>query len=447
MRISTNMIYELGSSKISSLQSALTKTQQQVAAQRRILTPADDPIASASMLAISQSISLNDQFANNRQAAKNALQQQESVLGGVTDLLSEVKELIVTAGNGAMDDSQRQYLAASLRGRFDELLGYANSRDGVGNYMFGGYQIGTQPFSQTASGAQYSGDQGRRMLQIGASRQIALNDPGSAVFESNKTGNGTFATSPANKIDPATFLPMAPASANTGSAIIGSGSVVDATKFKGDSYNLVFSVIPSAVPATPLTPDIVSYAIQNSAGEIWDSATSTWVAGPPPAPVPGATPAAPWTPYVSGQAITVDGMQFDIKGDPADGDTFGIKPSANQSIFATFQNLLNTLSGSSVGANGQANLTNGLSAANDNIDNALDNILEIRASIGTRLKEIEVLDSVGDDLNIQYIEAMNQLEDFDLAEAISNFTQQNMTLDAAQKTFTQIARLSLFNYI
>lgn len=447
MRISTNMIFELGSSKISSLQSTLTKTQQQVSSQRRILTPADDPIASASMLAISQSISINDQFATNRQVAKNALQQQESVLGSVTDLLSEVKELIVTAGNGAMEDSQRQYLASALQGRFDELLGYANSRDGVGNYMFGGYQIGAQPFSQTATGAQYSGDQGRRMLQIGASRQIALNDPGSTVFESNKTGNGSFATAPTNKINPATFAPMAPASANTGSAIIGSGTVIDSSKMTGDSYSLVFSVIPSSVPATPLTPNIVSYAIQNDAGNIWDSATSTWVAGPPPAPVPGAVPTAPWQPYVSGQAITFDGMQIDIKGVPADGDAFSVKPSANQSIFTTLQNLLTTLGGNGGGASGQANLTNGLSAANDNIDNALDNILEIRASIGTRLKEIEVLDSVGEDLNIQYTEAINQLEDFDMAEAISNFTQQNMTLEAAQKTFTQITRLSLFNYI
>src|SRR3954451_9551986 len=120
MRISTNMIFELGSTKISDLQSKLMRTQQQLSSQRRILTPADDPIASATALGITQSMSINDQFATNRQNATNALQQQESVLQSVTSLLQDVKTLTVNAGNGTMEDSQRQYLAAGLRGRFDE---------------------------------------------------------------------------------------------------------------------------------------------------------------------------------------------------------------------------------------------------------------------------------------------------------------------------------------
>jgi flagellar hook-associated protein 3 FlgL len=429
MRISTNMIFELGSTKISSLQSTLSKTQLQISSQRRILTPADDPIASASMLSIDQSMSLNDQFATNRQTAKNALQQQDSILGSVTDLLTDVKEMIIAAGNGVMEDEQRQYLAAGLRGRFEELLGLANSRDGVGNFMFGGYQISSQPFSQVPTGAQYSGDQGTRSLQISTSRQIPLNDSGSAIFEHIKTGNGTFMT--------------APAVANSGSGIVSSGAVVDATQIKGHTYSLAFSSYSSGAS----TSDTVSYAVIDTTNNThWDGAA--WVAGLPPAPPTAGTPVvAGWKQYVSDQAIAFDGLQLEVKGTPANGDAFSIKPSANQSIFSTLSKLLTTLSTSGKGANGQANLTNGFSAANDNIDNTLDNILGIRASIGTRLNEIDVLDATGEDLNAQYTDALNHLEDFDFAAAISNFTQQSMTLEAAQKSFTQISRLSLFNYI
>ncbi|WP_371417385.1 hypothetical protein [Noviherbaspirillum sp. UKPF54] len=106
-----------------------------------------------------------------------------------------------------------------------------------------------------------------------------------------------------------------------------------------------------------------------------------------------------------------------------------------------------TLGASGAGATGQAKLTNGLNAANNNIDNALDNLLEVRASVGTRLKEIDTLDSTGDDLNVQYTEALHQMQDIDLAEVISNFTQQQQALEAAQKSFLQISHLSLFNYI
>ena len=418
MRISTNTIYELGSSTISTLQSSLTKTQQQISTQRRILTPADDPIASANILAISQSISINDQFASNRQTAKNYLAQQESVLQSVTTLLQDVKTLVVNAGNGAMEDSQRQYLAAELRGRFEELLGLANSRDGSGNYMFGGYDIDSQPFSQIPGGAVYNGDQGKRMLQVGASRQMALNDPGSSVFENMKTGNGRFE--------------VIPTIAN-GSGVIGSSLVLNPTALTGNKYSVEFAVSG--------TPAITTFTVKNEDyPNRYMDAGGSWSTYTPPA-VP------PQIPYVSGEAITFDGMQFDITGEPAAGDVFTVEPSKRQSIFATLDKLFTTLSTSSVGAAAEAQLVNGLSAANNNIDNALDNVLQIRASVGTRLKEIDSLDSTGEDLNIQYTDAVNELQEIDLVEAISNFTQQQIALEAAQKSFMQISRLSLFNYI
>lgn len=427
MRISTNTIFELGSTKISELQSQLVKTQQQLSTQRRVLTPADDPVAAANMLGITQSISINEQFATNRQNAKNALSQQESILQSVTTLLQDVKMLVVNAGNGAMEDAQRQFLAAELRGRFEELLGLANSRDGAGNFMFGGFQIDSQPFSQTPTGAQYNGDQGKRMLQIGASRHIALNDSGSSVFESIKTGNGRFLA--------------AAAPTNTGSGIVGTGAVVNGSALTGHDYSIEFTVVSSGVP---FEPEVTTFTVRdNVTGNYMDPATGNFtVAGPLPA-----APAGPRVPYVSGQAITIDGMQVDVKGAPANGDTFTLQPSTNQSVFETLNNLLTTLSTGSVGAAGQAKLTNGLNAANNNIDNALGNVLQVRASVGTRLKEIDVLDSTGSDLHIQYQEAINKLQEIDLAEAISNFTQQQMALEAAQKSFMQVSRLSLFNYI
>lgn len=427
MRISTNMMYEIGSRKITELQRELVKTQQQLSTQRRVLTPADDPVASASIIGLSQSMSINEQFATNRQNAKNYLSQEESALQSVTTLLQDVKTLVVNAGNGAMDDSQRKFLAAELRGRIDELMGLANSRDGAGNFMFGGFQIASQPFSTKPGGATYHGDQGQRMLQIGSSRQVALNDTGSSVFENIKTGNGRFVT--------------AAAATNTGSGIVSTGAVIDAAALTGNPYTVEFTVVAGANPFDPPTR---TFTVQdNVTGLYMDPATKAFtVAGPLPA-----APAGPRVPYVSGQAITFGGMQFDIKGEPADGDDFTVSPSTNQSVFETLSKLLTTLESGEPGAAGQAKLTNGLSAANNNIDNALANVLSVRASVGTRLKEIDVLDSTGDDLNIQYTDAMKALQEIDLAEAISNFTQQQIALEAAQKSFMQISRLSLFNYI
>jgi flagellar hook-associated protein 3 FlgL len=74
-------------------------------------------------------------------------------------------------------------------------------------------------------------------------------------------------------------------------------------------------------------------------------------------------------------------------------------------------------------------------------------VLAVRASVGSRLKEFDALDSAGSDLDIQYAATLSGLQDLDVVKAISMFTQQQATLEAAQKSFKSMSSLSLFNYI
>ena len=141
MRISTNTIFEMGSGKISDLQTAMFKTQQQISTGMRILSPADDPVAAASALGVGQAISINAQFATNRSNAKSALSEEESVLQSVTTMLQSIKTSIVAAGNASMDDTQRQAFVTQLRNNYEELMGLANTRGATGDYIFGGYQV------------------------------------------------------------------------------------------------------------------------------------------------------------------------------------------------------------------------------------------------------------------------------------------------------------------
>ncbi|HJW55013.1 MAG TPA: flagellin, partial [Burkholderiaceae bacterium] len=117
------------------------------------------------------------------------------------------------------------------------------------------------------------------------------------------------------------------------------------------------------------------------------------------------------------------------------------------SIFTTLKNLIDVLNAPATGAAGQANLANGLATANGNLDHALDNVLTVRASIGSRLNEIDSLDNLGSDLDLQYSQTLSGLQDLDYAKAITQLTQQQTTLTAAQQSFVKISGLSLFNYI
>ena len=410
MRISTQTIFETGTAQLGTLQSQLAKTQMQLSTNRRMLTPADDPIASARALEVTQSQSVNTQFSTNRQNARNSLSQVELALQSTTTLVQDVQTLTVNAGNGALASADRASLATELEGRLNDLLGIANTADGAGGYLFSGNKTTTQPFILTATGAQYQGDQGQRQLQVGSSRQMAISDSGSAVFENNVTGNGSFQTQAA--------------AANTGSGIISTGSVTDTTLATGHAYAIAFAVSGS--------PAATTYTVTDS---------TTGLPVPPPPAL--ATP----QPYQDGQQIAFDGVAFDIKGAPADGDSFTVQPSQKESVFTTLTNLITALRAPATGAAGQAQLTNALNTAHDNLNSSLDNVLSVRASVGSRLKELDTLDSAGDDLNLQYASTLSNLQDLDQVSAISLFTQQQFTLQAAQKSFQMLSGLSLFNYL
>jgi flagellar hook-associated protein 3 FlgL len=407
LRISTSAIYDVGTNQLNTLQSQMAKTQMQLSTNRRNLTAADDPIASARALEVTQSQSMNTQFATNRSNANASLSLVDKTLQDVGGQIQDIQTLIVTAGNGGYSQSDRQALATELEGRLTDMIGLANTADGTGGYLFSGYQSSTQPFSQTPTGAAYQGDQGQRTLQVGSSRKMPISETGNAIFEAIPTGNGRFTT--------------AAAGSNTGSGIVSPGAVVDATQLNGHDYEIKFAVSG--------TPAVTTWSVTDK------SATA-------PADV-----VLTAQPYTEGATIAFGGMSMDVKGAPANGDSFSVEPSAKQSVFTTITNLIQTLRAPADGSSGKAALANGLATAGSNMKNALDNVLTVQASVGSRMKELDNLDSTGDDLNIQYQTTLGSLQDLDMVKAISLFSQQQQTLQAAQMSFKTMSGLSLFNYI
>ena len=102
MRISSKAIYDTNVNMLNQQQSKLLHTQQQLASGRRVLTPADDPFASARALEISQSDSVNTQFVTNRNAAKHSTTMAETILQSVTSLLQDVRTSAVGDGSGVL---------------------------------------------------------------------------------------------------------------------------------------------------------------------------------------------------------------------------------------------------------------------------------------------------------------------------------------------------------
>ncbi|GAA5183901.1 flagellar hook-associated protein FlgL [Niveibacterium umoris] len=393
MRVSTAMIYDNGTTQFQNRAGDLLKLQQQMSTGRRVVAPSDDPIAAATALTVQQSRDVNAAYTINRGAAKDSLQIVESKLSGVSELISYLKEKAVQAGNGALGPNDLKSIAVDVRARYDALLGLANSNDPQGGYLFAGFQTNTQPFvGNIASGVTYVGDQGSRSLQISDSRVVPVSNSGNEVFMDIPNLNGAFHTSAA--------------STNTGAAVIDDGSVVGA--YSGNQYQIVFTA--------PGSYDV--YDVTAGGGPISTGS------------------------YTSGSSISFAGIQMSISGTPATGDKFNIDPGGYTDLFNTVSTFVGALENSTGPAlNTQVVQTIG------KLDKALDNVLRVTASIGSRVNEVQAADAVSSQADVQYAATVSRLTDLDYAKASSDVSQKTTALQAAQQAFIKTTGLSLFNYL
>jgi len=403
MRISTLQIYQRGVNAIDTQQSALSRTQQQIALGKRIGTPSDDPVGAAQSLTLSQAKDRIAQYGANIDAAKDALAQNDSVLGQVTDLLQSVRTLALNGGNGGLNDKDRASLATDATGRLQELLGLVNLQDGDGRFLFSGFSSNTQPFVTGPAGAvTYNGDQGQRTLDVAPGRAVPIAYNGSAVFESVRTGNGSFSA--------------LAGTTNAGTGVIGGATVTNPSLLPGDTYRLQFSV----------SGGVTTY-------DVIDVTTASTVSS--------------GNPFTSGATIGVGGMQVSVTGAPAAGDQFTLAPSGAQSVFQTLQNLIAALNTPATSAAGATRLQNDLNGAVLDIDQALDHILSTRADAGATLRELDALSSGNGDRTLQLDTSLSRLNDLDYNKALSDYARQQLSLEAAQKSFAKVTSLSLFDYL
>ena len=91
-----------------------------------------------------------------------------------------------------------------------------------------------------------------------------------------------------------------------------------------------------------------------------------------------------------------------------------------------------------------AEFTASIDAANRGLRNSLDNVLTVRADLGTKLNELTQLDTLGSQRTLDQTQQMSDLVDVDWNSVISSYTMQQAALQASYKAFTDMQGMSLF---
>lgn len=414
MRISTLQAFNNGVAGLQRNYANVTRTEEQISTGNRILTPADDPVASVRLLQLEQQQNVLNQYAENLTAAKNSLTQEEVSLNSANTILQRVRELAVQAGNGALSSKDRASIAAELQECEDELLGLMNTRNARGEYLFAGFQGKTQPFVRQADGSYaYQGDEGQRKIQIASSLDIPISDNGKKTFV-NITDAGRLQATPTGALP---------------GLRVGAPLVQDEVAFSGTP-----AFPPGGIEIEFDTVNPQNYEIRSIA--------------PPAVLGSGTLDSDP----AKQDKLVFRGVVVNFDGTPAGGELVQITPRQvggvdvqKQGVLDTIAQLRQVLLQAPDSPEGNLQVRDAVALGLTNLDHAMVTLDSVRGEIGARLNIVETTQTDNEDVSLVNKSVQAQLRELDYAEALSRLSFESIVLEAAQQSYVKIAGLTLFS--
>ncbi len=161
MRITQHMMVENLRSIINTSGEKLTDLQDQLASGKRLRRPSDDPQDVNKALKLKATSQQNDQYLRNISNAKSWLEDTDSALDQLSNVLIRARDVAVRGSSDTLGQSERDQLATQVDSMLAEALQDANA-DHQDQYLFAGRRVkltgGSLPFEVTGSSLSYNGD-------------------------------------------------------------------------------------------------------------------------------------------------------------------------------------------------------------------------------------------------------------------------------------------------
>ena len=182
MRVSDNSNFGIVRDNLTRSKTRLDNLQTQNSTLKKLNKPSDDPVGSAQVLEVRTDKVNNDQFQSNAKIAQSFLQNTDSALEDLSDILMRAKEIAIGQSSAASSTPETRIgVAEEVNQLFQRAVTTGNRRIGD-RYLFGGFKNTTVPVD---AGGGYHGDAGEMMIEIGRDVYIGMNVPGHQVFNTN----------------------------------------------------------------------------------------------------------------------------------------------------------------------------------------------------------------------------------------------------------------------
>jgi len=151
---------------------------------------------------------------------------------------------------------------------------------------------------------------------------------------------------------------------------------------------------------------------------------------------------------VKGREIQVaNGRSIDLK---VTGYDAFVNKTNNESVFQTLDNAINALDNPGF-PNGMANATQSYAQVFEQsmgtMDDTFNQVQLARTKVGVRMREADTITTINASAKNELQRVASQAVGLDYAKAISDLAQGQLQLQASQQSFSNVSKLSLFNYL
>lgn len=405
MRVTTNLIFNQSSLSMQKANERYLKVQEKISEQSDIVRPSDDPNGAGQLLRYGADAKLLDQYDQNMTLATNSLEYESVTLESLNSTLDDINVRLIQTVNGANSQDDLDTLAGEMESLLASVADLMNSKNSNGQYIFSGTSTDSPAFIKDATGKYvYAGNEAQQMSQIGDTVSIATNDSGKAVFQDAWTRN--------------TVTAISSAGTATLSYSISDQDAYDT--FVENNYSAVNSVLNDfTLTTTAGAPD--QFAITDSSGAVLASGD-----------------------YVSGEAITFNGMEFTLDGVAGSTVNITLDQPTRDNVLNQVMDAINALRDPSLTSEEREYFRLNATAS---IVNTQTNIAKASSSVGARLNTIDNRTDYGAAKQIFNQQAQENIGGLDIYKATTELELSESALSATQLLFQRISSLSLFNSI
>ncbi len=442
MQVSTSYLFDRASKQMVNIQNDLAKSQQEIAAQKQVLSPSDAPNQAATITRLKSVTARQDTYTNALSQLQIRLNAESSNLSNASEVLVRIKELAIQANNGSQGTVSRLAIATEMKGLRDQLLSVANSTDASGNFIFSGSKVNTKAFTEDAAGhVEYTGDQTRMNVAVGEQRTLPLNRPGTNAFV-------RVVRYPIETVDSkltTVALPQANTSP-TASVTIGNGQLssdgpitimggipipyvaATATSEGTTTPKGLAASIVAKFNASPASAEVSAFkAAKHISNVTLDPTDPTKIVFTFAPKTPATTPAT----YYSHETGLEAALAVNTKNVVS-------KVGSGVGFFTAIDDLIK-----GVNAGDSSVMQHGLTE----MDALHSGVVMAQADVGTDMKVVEQQGAVVDDTKLSLSVALSKVDDLDMTTAVTHMQKLMLSLEAAQSTFAKTSQMSLFKFL